>query len=156
MPFFCALVWYGLNERVPLLVITKTFLSLALQMHWARERKSDELAIAGSGAWRARGGRDIKRSDWHALCHPEPLRRPGRRVDRREAIILGFGRKLRRRLACPELGEGRASVFSPGEDGDLSTVALAKAEAGDVGFIVDTAGCSQADNPVAFVQSLLR
>ena len=30
----------------------------------------------------------------------------------------------------------RASVFSPGKDG----------EAGDVGFIVDTAGCSQAEN----------
>ena len=30
----------------------------------------------------------------------------------------------------------RASAFSPGKDG----------EAGDVGFIVDTAGCSQADN----------
>jgi hypothetical protein len=30
----------------------------------------------------------------------------------------------------------RASVFSPGKDG----------EAGDIGFIVDAAGCSQADN----------
>ncbi len=30
----------------------------------------------------------------------------------------------------------RASVFSPDKDG----------EAGDVGFIVDTAGCSQAEN----------
>ena len=30
----------------------------------------------------------------------------------------------------------RASVFSPGKDG----------EAGDVGFIVDAAGCSQAEN----------
>ena len=77
--FLClGMVWYGLNERVPLLVFTKTFLSLALQMQWARERKSDELAIAGSGAWRARRGRDITRSDdWHALCHPEPLRKTG-------------------------------------------------------------------------------
>ncbi|MBL7186720.1 MAG: hypothetical protein ISS70_10385 [Phycisphaerae bacterium] len=30
----------------------------------------------------------------------------------------------------------RASVFSPGKDG----------EAGDIGFIVDAAGCGQADN----------
>jgi hypothetical protein len=30
----------------------------------------------------------------------------------------------------------RASVFSPGKDG----------EAGDIGFIVDAAGCSQAEN----------
>ncbi len=40
----------------------------------------------------------------------------------------------------------RASVFSPDKDGDLSAIALAKAEAGDVGFIVDTAGCRQAEN----------
>ena len=49
-------------------------------------------------------------------------------------------------LAAHQLGAGslsensgvgpRASVFSPDKDG----------EAGDVGFIVDTAGCSQADN----------
>ncbi len=45
----------------------------------------------------------------------------------------------------PSLARERA-IFSPGKDG----------EAGDVGFIVDKAGCSQADNPVAFVQLLLR
>jgi len=38
------------------------------------------------------------------------------------------------------------AVFSPGKDGDLSAIALAKARAGDVGVIVEGAGCSQADN----------
>ena len=40
----------------------------------------------------------------------------------------------------------RASGFSPGKDGDLSRRSSAKTEAGDVGFIVDTAGCRQAEN----------
>jgi len=43
------------------------------------------------------------------------------------------------RPACPEPVEGRASVFSSGEDNNLSTVASAKGEAGDVGSIVDAA-----------------
>ncbi|MBL7188140.1 MAG: hypothetical protein ISS70_17595 [Phycisphaerae bacterium] len=45
------------------------------------------------------------------------------------------------RSLCQALSENsvvgpRASGFSPGKDG----------EAGDIGFIVDAAGCSQADN----------
>ena len=60
-----------------------------------------------------------------------------------------------RLLAQPRFGR-RKPLFSPGEDADLSAIALAKAGAGDVGFIVDAAGCSQVDNPVAFVQPLLR
>ena len=39
----------------------------------------------------------------------------------------------------------RASVFVSGKEGDLSAVALAKVEAGDVGSIVDGARCSQAE-----------
>ncbi|MCH7917334.1 MAG: hypothetical protein IIC50_05035 [Planctomycetes bacterium] len=50
---------------------------------------------------------------------------------------LGTGKK--KALSENSVVGPRASVFSPGKDG----------EAGDVGFIVDTAGCGQADNPVA-------
>jgi len=35
------------------------------------------------------------------------------------------------------------AILAPGKDGDLSGIALATTEAGDIGFIVDGAGCSQ-------------
>jgi len=38
------------------------------------------------------------------------------------------------------------SGFLPAKDGDLSGIALATTEAGDIGFIADAAGCWQAGN----------
>ena len=43
-----------------------------------------------------------------------------------------------RLLAQPRFGQ-RKLLFSPGKDADLSAIALAKAGAGDVDFIVDAA-----------------
>ena len=67
------------------------------------------------------------------MCYPN--QRSGRRLWRQK----GFYKALSGNCAVGP----RASVFSPGK-------------AGDVGFVVDTAGCSKADNSVAFVQPLLR
>ena len=61
-----------------------------------------------------------------------------------------FGPRTRLRRKAPSSARERA-MFSPGKDDDLSTVALAKAGAGDIGFIVDGVGCSQVEKgPLVF------